>query len=288
MFGNILCCLPTNVGRELSRLARTRSGGISSVSELHLTIGRRSSVLIGGERIFLGVDVSIQDMEGVVYKLCKGAVYAHRDTMTDGYISLDGGIRVGVCGQARYESDRLVGISEISSLVFRVPTASSSLADELFSAWQSTQKGMLIYSAPGVGKTTALRTLVSMIATDRPDERIAVVDERCEFSVAECRRLGVMLMRGYKRADGMEIALRTMSPTVIAIDEIGARGESDAMTESLNSGVRLIATAHALGRSALSLRGGFAPFLKAAVFDTFFGIFHTDTGYYCKVEENVC
>lgn len=288
MLGDILCCLPPNIGRELSRLSRCRRGGISAVSELHLTVGRCSSVLIGRERIFLGVNVSTEDMEGTVHKLCQGAVYAHRDTITEGYISLDGGIRVGVCGQARYESDRLVGVSEISSLVFRVPTVTSSLAGELLSAWQSTQKGMLIYSPPGVGKTTALRTLVSMIASAHPEERVAVVDERCEFSVVECRRLGVMLLRGYKRSDGMEIALRTMSPTVIAVDEIGARTESDAMTQSLNSGIRLIATAHASERSELERRGGFAPFMQADVFDTFFGIFHTDMGYFCKVEENVC
>ena len=79
-----------------------------------------------------------------------------------------------------------------------------------------------------------------------------------------------------------------MSATVIAVDEIGARTESLAMAESLNSGVKLIATAHAADRSGLEKRGGFAPFDNAEVFDVFFGIFHTDTGYSCKIEEKVC
>lgn len=288
MFNAVLRMLPTDVGREVVRLSRSRRAGLGGVSELHLTLGRRSSVLIGTERIYLGVDITADDMESTVYRLCQGAVYAHRDTITDGYISLEGGIRVGICGQARYESDRLVGVSDVSSLVFRVPTAVSSLADELYTAWCGIRRGMLIYSAPGVGKTTALRTLVSMIAERCPNERVAVVDERCEFSLAECRRTGVILLRGYRRADGMEIALRTMSPTVIAVDEIGARGESDAMTESLNSGIRLIATAHATDRCDLDRRGGIAPFLRAGAFDAFFGIFHTDMGYSCKIEELVC
>ena len=288
MFADVLHHLPVNVGREISRLSSTRKGGIANVSELHLTLGPKSSVLIGGERIFLGIEVSRDDMQSTVHRLCGGAIYAHRDTISDGYISLDGGVRVGICGQARYESDRLVGVSEVSSLVFRVPTAASSLADELFGAWKGTRSGMLIYSPPGVGKTTALRTLVAMIAQSSPWERVAVVDERCEFSRDECHRLGVMLLRGYKRADGMEIALRTMSPTVIAVDEIGARSESCAMTESLNSGVRIIATAHAKERSELEKRGGFEPFIEARVFDVFFGIFHTDVGYSAKIEELVC
>lgn len=288
MLGDILCCLPMAVERELLRLSRTRKGGISGISELRLMLGKCSSVTMGRERIFIGACVTKQDMENTVQRLCQGAVYAYRDTITEGYISLDDGIRVGICGQARYESDRMVGISDVSSLIFRVPTAISSLADELFGAWRATSRGMLIYSAPGVGKTTALRTLVSIIARECANERVAVVDERCEFSIEECRRTGVMLLRGYKRADGMEIALRTMSPTVIAIDEIAARAESSAMTESLNSGVKLIATAHASDRSELERRGGFAPFMDALAFDTFFGIFHTDAGYSCKIEEFVC
>lgn len=288
MFDAVLRCLPIPLGRELIRVARTRREGIAGISELHLTIGRRSFVRIGREQIFLGVEVTVSDMESTVRRLCQGAIYAHRDTITEGYISLEGGIRVGICGQARYESDRLVGVSDVSSLLFRIPTATSDLADELYSAWCITRHGMLIYSAPGVGKTTALRTLVGIMAEKCPEQRVAVVDERCEFSVTECRRLGVMLLRGYRRADGMEIALRTMSPTVIAVDEIGTRRESDAMTESLNSGVKLIATAHATDKYELEKRGGTQPFLEAGVFDVFFGIFHTDAGYSCKIEDLVC
>ena len=288
MFDSIVSCLPVRVGRELLRIARTRQGGISEVSELHITLGKRSSALIGGERIFLGVEVTAHDMDIAVHRLCGGAIYAHRDTISEGFISLVGGVRVGICGQARYESDRLVGVSDVSSLVFRIPTATSSLSSELYSAWQGSARGMLIYSPPGVGKTTALRTLVCMIAERCPWERVVVVDERCEFSLDECRGLGVVLLRGYKRADGMEIALRTMSPSVIAVDEIGARRESDAMVESLNSGIKIIATAHARDRCELEKRGGLAPFLKAGAFDVFFGIFHTDAGYSCKIEDLVC
>ena len=288
MFEEILCCIPPALKSEILRISRTRTGGTKNISELHLTVGRRSSIRIGRERILLGIDVTMADMDRVVHNICGGAVYAHRDTITDGYVSLGGGVRVGVCGQARYESDRLVGISDVSSLVFRIPTAASSLSEELYAAWQSTSRGMLIYSPPGAGKTTALRTLASLIAERCADERIVVVDERCEFFVAECRRLGIMLLRGYKRADGMEIALRTMSPTVIIVDEIGARSESDAMTESLNSGVKLIATAHASDRRELEKRGGLVPFERVGAFDVFFGIFHTDTGYSCKIDELVC
>ena len=74
MFVGILHNLPENVRQGILRIARTRKGGISEVSELHLTIGRRSSLKIGRERIFIGADVSSADMEDVVYRLCGGAI----------------------------------------------------------------------------------------------------------------------------------------------------------------------------------------------------------------------
>ncbi len=282
-YNALFACMPTTVRRELVSVANSRIGGVDSYSEIHLTVGTRSSVVSLSERIFLTASITESDMQSTVAALCEGSVYAHRDTIAGGYISLDCGIRVGICGQARYERGTLVGVSDISSLVIRIPTASSSLSAELYDAWQRTEHGMLIYSAPGVGKTTALRTLVSRIAIEER-ARIAVIDERCEFSVDECRRCGVMLFRGYKRADGMEIALRTMTPDVLAVDEIGSRAESDAMLESLNSGVRILATAHGESVESLSLRGGIRTFMDNYIFDTYFGIFHTDGIYFSKIE----
>lgn len=279
----LLECLPSALRRELLGVARSRVGGVDAYSEIHMTVGRQSSVVTGTERVFLTSEITAADMQRTVAALCEGSVYAHRDTIADGYISLGCGIRVGLCGQARYERGRLVGVSDVTSLVIRIPTARSSLLGELYSAWSETERGMLIYSVAGGGKTTALRTLSSYIAmTERT--RVAVIDERCEFSVQECRRCGIMLFRGYRRADGMEIALRTMTPDVLVVDEIGGSSESCAMLESLNSGVRLLATAHASSLDSLVKRNGIAPFLDKDIFDTFFGIFHTDGTYSAKME----
>ena len=278
----IFSALPSRAVAAIKRICSGRVGGIGGISELHISVGQRSSVLLGRERIFLMTEITPPDMQSIVSKLCNGAIYAHRDTITSGYISLDFGVRVGICGTARYESAGIVGVSDISSLIFRIPTGGSALLPQLKESWRQSTRGMLIYARAGVGKTTALRSLVSAIS--EVDGRVAVIDERCEFSTEECRRLGVVHLRGYGRYDGMEIALRTMSPDVIVIDEIGSRGESERMLDHLNSGVRLLATAHAQSARQALLRPGVQVLIENGIFDVLFGIFNTDGTYRCEIE----
>ena len=280
-YDRIFDILPETVSGELRRIASSRQGGFS---EIHLCVGTRSSVSYLRERIYLSSKVSSEDMRAVVLRLCRGALYAYRDTITDGYICMEDGIRVGLCGQARYEAGRLVGVSDISSLVFRIPASESSLTAELFSAFSECERGMLIYAVAGGGKTTALRSLASRLAEGKRGARICVIDERCEFSVEECARCGIDLFRGYKRSDGMNIALRTMAPDIIAVDEIGGRGEAEEMLDSLNSGVRIIATAHASSLPQLKRRRSVEPFIEYGVFDKFVGIYNQSGVYRCRVD----
>lgn len=280
-YDRIFNILPSAVSGEIRRISASRRIGFS---EIHLCVGARSSVSYLRERIFLSSEVSADDMRAVVVRLCRGALYAYRDTITDGYICIEDGIRVGVCGQARYEAGRLVGVSDISSLLFRIPSSQSSLSSELVSAFSECRQGMLIYAVAGGGKTSALRSLASRLAEGKHGARVSVIDERCEFSVEECARCGIDLFRGYKRSDGMNIALRTMAPDIIAVDEIGGRGEAEEMLDSLNSGVRIVATAHAASLEELKKRRSIEPFIEYGVFDKFFGIYNDGGVYRCRVD----
>lgn len=281
----VLEYLPSAISREIKRIVASRVGGISSLGEIRLCVGRGSSIISHGERLHIHTEVTDSDMRASVNKLCDGAVYAHRETLSDGYVSIDGGIRVGVCGNARYESDRLVGVADISSLVFRIPTQKCSFTNELLEAFRTAECGMLIYAPPGGGKTTALRSLVSAIASGKDSKRVVVVDERCEFFAEDCYAAGIHLLRGYKRGEGIEIAIRTLSPEIIAVDEIGAREEGAYMLDSLNSGVPLIATAHAKSLEELKKRSGLKPFFEREIFDVFAGIFNTDGTFRVKIEK---
>ena len=287
-YSEIYSSLPREMLAEIKRIAASFSGGISSVSEIRLIRGYGSSLIMKGRRYRLYSHVSPDGMDEVFFKICSGAIYAHRDTVKEGYVCTEGGIRVGVSGTARYDGGELVGVSDINALVFRIPVCDSTFGEELYLAYGECERGLLIYSKAGVGKTTALRTLVPLIAKREPRENIVVVDERCEFDPSVCESYGVMLLRGYDRVRGVDIALRTLTASVIVIDEIGGYEESELLFSSLLSGVKFIATAHAGRLSELKMRSGVKPLLERNIFDVFFGIRYTDGGYSCEVEKIEC
>lgn len=266
----ILTYLPPRQREEIWRLAESR-GAFEGISEIRMRAEARSSFIISGERIYLSSSPTNEDITKCVTLMCGGALYARRDGISEGYVTLDGGVRVGICGQARYDGGRLVGISNITSLVFRIPTGRFFNTAELFAAWNGVERGMLIYSPPGVGKTTALRSLTAHIGSGRGSE-VAVIDERCEFLAEDYKFSSVDVLRGYRRSEGIQIALRTLSPDVIAVDEIGRLSEAEAMLDSLNSGVKIIATAHAGTLDELKRRANIEPFFKNGIFDVLVGI----------------
>lgn len=266
---NLLKIIPSKVCEEILRLSALY-GGIDSVSEIRLRALSRGAVTVGGKRLPLATEISASEITESLHRMCRGSLYAYRDKIAEGYITLDGGVRVGLCGRARYDGGALVGVSEITAMTVRIPTSEFFDTDALYSAWQ-TSRGLLIYSPPGVGKTTALRSLVKRIARDEFSQ-IVIVDEREEIPCEAYRTSSVDILRGYKRSDGMQIALRNLSPDIIAVDEIGRREEAEAMLDSLNSGVGIIATAHAKTAEEVMKRRSLKSFFDNGVFDTLVGI----------------
>lgn len=257
--------------------------------EIHITVGGGSSVRFLSGKVFLGISISRSDMDAIISAMTGGALYAHRHTLSEGFLTLGGGVRVGICGQARYEGERLVGVSDVTSMLIRIPAGVCNFTDELFRAFLESERGMLIYAPAAGGKTTALRSLIARLAQTKAAGRISVIDERCELSTDELTCFDVDIFRGYRRAEGMRIALRVMSPEVIAVDEIGASDEGEEMLESLMSGVKFIATAHGRKYAEVRKRKNLARFFELGVFDTFVRIFNTDTGFACEItrEESI-
>ena len=252
-------------------------------TEIHIVKGSASAVFYLRRRVYLGIFVGEAEMAEILSLLTGGALYAHVHTIKNGYVSLGGGVRVGICGQARYEKGELVGISDVTSYLIRLPSHDCSFKDELLEAFRETKRGMLIFAPSCGGKTTALRALVSALANSTDKPRISVIDERCEFNAEDLLSLDVDVFRGYKRGDGVEIAIRVMSPQIIAIDEIGSSQESGELAEWVFGGGRFIATAHAKSLADLKKRKNLAALLSLGIFDTFVRIFDTGADFSCEI-----
>lgn len=275
--------LPRGVSDEIVRLSRSRRGGLSDIREIRIRVDGVCSVLFLRESITLSSSVSLSEMERLIDALSDGSLYAHRESISAGYITVDGGIRVGVVGTARYESGSIAGISDIRYALIRIPGAECAFGREIYEIWTSAKRGMLIYSPPGVGKTTALRSLARDIGSGENRRRVAVIDERFEFVEDFYTDCEVDILKGYKRREGIEIATRTMSPEVLMIDEIGA-DDAYGIAESVRCGIPLIASVHAGSFPELMKKKSLEPLLSLDAFDIFVGISRDGDGYRLAVD----
>ena len=276
--------LPQRIGEEIVRLASGRVGGVDSIREIRIRTDGLCSMLVGDESIRLFSSIDRDAMQGIMSRMTGDALYAFRDSIASGYISLDGGIRVGLCGSAAYDGQDMVGVSDMRSLLFRIPSAECEFADELYEIFKGgIGQGMLIYSPPGVGKTTALRSLARKVGGGRLPLRVAVVDERREFCDEDYLGCEVDILHGYKRRRGIEIATRTLSPQLIIIDEIGA-DDADALLGVVRCGIPLIATAHAGDFEEVMTRPALTPLYRCGVFSVFVGISKQRGEYKLKVD----
>ena len=189
--------------------------------------------------------------------------------MKRGYIPLDLGIRCGVVGEISYDGGTPSGVGSISSLVFRMPICECEFAPEIARLWKETGRGGLLFvSLPLVGKTSALRALAGVLASGRDALRVAVVDERGEFYKEAFKGKTVDVMRGYKRREGVEIAIRTMSAEVIIMDEIADEDDVLAAEYAGCTGVPIIASAHAESFEAAKKRKLLMPLFDGGIFSS--------------------
>lgn len=245
MINDLAYYLPNEVNTAIADTLRSKNIPKSAINEIRLRASGPTSLVVNGRNLSLGRLVRKEDVKESFKRICGGAVYAHRDDVCRGFVTLPGGVRVGVCGYARYESETVVGVGDISSLVFRIPSGGCPFARELYRKWLSTGGGVLICSAAGEGKTTAIRALARLIGSGESAYRVVVADERCEFNPDEYLDAHVDILRGYKRSLGVDIAIRTMSAEVLIVDEISSREDARAMAASVGAGVTVIATVHA-------------------------------------------
>lgn len=269
----LLSALPCRLVEELRSFAEC--GREERIEEIRLRRDRRASLTLKDGNLLLDSVLTGSEIDSTLQNMCQGSLYAFSDTINRGYLTLPGGIRVGVCGRAACEGQRMIGVHEIASLVIRIPHKAPQVGEPICRLLEEFQRtrGVLIYSPPGVGKTTLLRGVIARLASGERPLRTAVVDTRGELSFAvDGSELCIDVLSGYPRGVGVEIATRTLSAQVIVCDEIGDYEEAMTLVSSHNCGVPLIASAHAGSVEELMSRTGLRLLHEAAIFGAYVGI----------------
>jgi len=257
--------LPPAVTSRIFELAAAGTFSGDELTEIRLRTARPASLSAAGNNLRLGVTVSAAEMADTVASLCRGSVYAHDADIREGYIRMEGGIRVGVCGTMAGK-----GVRDITSLNIRIPHAIRGVCEPILPLMEEGLRSLLIHSPPGVGKTTLLRDLAARLAMTR---RVVLMDTRGELYMPELFADTLCdVLTGYPRALGIEIATRTLSPEVIVCDELGDLDEARGLLTAVNTGVPIIATAHAADAAELTARPNIRLLHDNGVFDAYVGI----------------
>ena len=239
--------LPHQIAQALRRYT-----ALDSVEEIRIRRNKRVCVTVCGKNHPLDAYCTEEMFRTILQELCAHSLYSHAETIRDGYISVDGGIRVGVCGRAVLCDGKLTGLREIASLCIRLPHRVYGIAAPLYEKMREGgfHDNVLVYSLPGHGKTTLLRELIPLLASGENALRIAVIDTRYElYGKTEDDMADVLY--GYPRALGMETAIRTLSPQMILCDELMTAEDLAALENCVRCGIPFCATMHAASPSGI-------------------------------------
>lgn len=242
----------------LKSIAKIRvSVPFSSIAEIRLRAGRPCVVVdIFGEMSTCSAPFSAEEIADCFAEICRYSVHSFQDEISRGFVTLDGGHRVGICGTAVKNGGKIDFFKDISGLNIRIAHEVKGCADELYGRFFTRNpRSLLLGGAPMCGKTTLLRDLARHLGERH---RVTLIDSRNELSasVHGVPTLDIGLntdaLCGCGKSEGIMMALRTMSPEYIICDEIGNDGA--AVEQTLFCGVKIIAAAHAASLRELELR----------------------------------
>lgn len=243
------------IGIDLPKKVRV-CGAMSEIAEIRLRAGRPAvSVDMNGAMKICSERLSVDDIADYFAEVCRYSVHSYQDEIAEGFVTLDGGHRVGICGTAVRENGRITFLKDISGLNIRVAHAVRGCSNELLE--RVGECSLLIAGKPLSGKTTVLRDLARQLGERR---RVTVIDSRGEIAAAVHGLpsydigLNTDVLSGCGKSEGIMLALRSMSPEFIICDEIAH--DEKAVEEALYCGVKIIASVHAGSAAEIRSRLG--------------------------------
>lgn len=254
-------------------LARLPAQNARGATELRLRAERRPMVSGAVQTVLDAPAVTAEEVRAMAGAMLGHAAHARQEELRQGFVTLPGGFRAGLCGRAALKDGKLNALQDIASITVRIARAVDGAANAILPHLLNggMPRSALIISPPGLGKTTLLRDAARQLSN--LGFPVTIVDERSEL--AACLN-GVPtldvgentdVLDGCPKAEGMRLALRAMAPRVLVTDEIGHAADAEAVLDAARCGVAVLTSAHGRGYRDISARPALAGMLLARVFE---------------------
>lgn len=256
------------------------------IQEIRLRLARKLTAAVFGKEYFVtengrlmsdsnnAMDITVEDIDFTYKRALGNSLHSYQREISRGYITTEGGNRVGFCGTAvlnASENYRIETIKHISSVNIRIAREVFGAGQNIFQrTFSDGPASLIIAGPPSSGKTTVLRDICRLLGSST---RISLIDERNEISATKCgcpqNSIGATtdVFNSYNKYEGIMTAVKVMSPVVLVCDEIGSKEDAKALEYALNSGVKLIATCHAASYDELKRRPVVSKLIKDKAFD---------------------
>ncbi len=248
----ILSLLPQTISSKLLELPVDI---LQEVEEIRIRIGKPVEILHKQHHRYLHHVTNERDAQRFMEQIAEHSFYRLEEELKRGYLTIPGGHRIGLAGKVILQSGEVKGIREVSSFNIRVARQKIGTCERFVpSLFDQKWKHTMIIGPPQSGKTTLLRDLARFVSSGNgqgiPSFKVGIVDERSE--IAGCVKgvpqleLGnrVDVLDGCPKVEGMMMLIRSMSPDVLVVDEIGRKEDGDAILEAVNAGVTLMMSIH--------------------------------------------
>lgn len=255
----ILRYFPNNIYQILVNLFNENSQIVNEIQEIRMRANRPIVLKLREKDLILQYNTTQTEILQTLERMCENSIYAYKNQICEGFITVKGGHRIGLTGSCVIENGKIINVKYISSLNFRIArevlNCSTRVLREIIDINNNTIFNTIIASAPGRGKTTILRDIIRRLSNGIDEINFrgkicGVVDERGEIAAMykgiPQNDVGIRtdVIENVGKYQGIHMLIRTMAPEIIACDEIGSKDDVEAIHYALYSGVKGIFTIH--------------------------------------------
>ena len=270
----ILDILPLKIKSEMENTIE-----LNKLQEVRIKVNKPLIFQVGSEEIIKTYKPSFEDVKFVLQKISNYSIYAFEEEIKQGYITIRGGHRVGLCGNCVIQNEGIKTIKDVTSLNIRVCREVINCSAKVmpYIIKNESIKNTIIISPPKCGKTTLLRDITRHISdgiknSNFKGKKVCVIDERSELG--GCYNGIPQMDLGFRtdifdncpKSQGIMLAIRSMSPDVIVCDEIGTKKDMESLLMALNCGVSIVTTIHGNDVDDLYKRAVFKEIVENKVF----------------------